>query len=474
MSVQPAEFPSSIKGSLLWLSGRVPSPPVAFLLLGSIFGLAFLLATPPALVGDEPNHFFRAYQISKGEIVGKALENGRGGWLPRSVFETNRKLVGDIEMNHHIKFNPDLIWELRQVPLCEDDLIFVPFHNTVIYAPVAYAPQALGILIGRAFDASALTLIYVARLFNLVAFLGLTYLALRITPVFKWTFCFLWLTPTTLFQGSSASIDAFTFGICFVTVAMFLRFALVEDARLSEGAFALLIALCVICVLSKQAYVMLPLLYLAIPARKMGSTVLYLAGFAALMLVCVGAITWWSSIAKPLFLPYRGDVVINPDEQMSLILQNPLGFIWTLITTYARMWRYYFVTFWGQLIWLDLFVPRVQTVFLFLVTLGAALYEKGDVQIKNFQRLLFSVIILGTLFLVSVLLYLTWSPVGGDRIAGIQGRYFIPVAPLFFLLFHNRKLYWASFDRWVPLAVTSITTVSLLITLVAIIERYYI
>src|SRR5829696_109651 len=114
--------------------GLLASPQNAFLLLASFFGLVMVFLTPPALVGDEPNHFFRAYQISDGTIIGIKHEGYSGGWIPESVFIANRRLVGEIEMNYHVKFDSNLISELRQIPLNEDAKVFVPFHNTVVYS----------------------------------------------------------------------------------------------------------------------------------------------------------------------------------------------------------------------------------------------------------------------------------------------------------------------------------------------------
>src|SRR5215203_2869427 len=153
------------------------SPQNAFLLLASLFGMVMLFLTPAALVGDEPNHFFRAYQISDGTIIGIKHEGYSGGWIPESILVTNRRLVGDIEMHYDVKFDTNLISELRQIPLDEGAKVFVPFHNTVVYAPVAYIPQVIGIWTGKALGASALGLIYFARFMNLLFFLALAYLA---------------------------------------------------------------------------------------------------------------------------------------------------------------------------------------------------------------------------------------------------------------------------------------------------------
>lgn len=466
---------SSVKELASRIRQPLAKPQNAFLLLAAFFGFLMIFITPPALVGDEPNHFFRAYQISEGTIVGQKIDNLSGGWLPKSVLDTNRKLVGEIEMNHHIKFDVNLIWELRRMPFNEDEKVFVPFHNTVVYSPVPYIPQVVGIIIGKAFNASALGLIYFARIVNLIFFLALAYFAIKKTPVHKWVFCFLWLTPTTVFQAASASVDAFTFGICFLVISHFLFYALNENSKIGTRDVIKIFVFCLLAVLSKQAYVFLPLLFLIIPHRKFKSTAVYLIIFFTLTAICFAAVGAWSYIVKPIFMPYRGDIIINPDEQLSFIINNPFNFLKIVVVSYINFGAYYFVTFFGQLTWLDLFVPKWLTVFLFIIVTGIALLDKNSaVNVSRFDKTVFAAIIVGTAIIISTLLYMTWSPIGGDRVAGIQGRYFIPIAPLIFLLFYNHRLKWNIFSRYAPIIVYLTVTFSLLITLNSIITRYYI
>lgn len=465
---------TAVKDAARRLLSALALPQNAFLLIGSIFGLLMVFITPPALVGDEPNHFFRAYQISDGVIMGVKHEGASGGWLPRSVLVANRRLVGEIEMNHHIKFDTNLIWELRQIPLDVEDKVFVPFHNTVVYAPVPYLPQVLGIWIGKAFGASAVGLIYFARIINLIFFLALSYFAIKKTPIFKWVFCFLWLTPTTIFQAASASVDAFTFGICFVVIAHFLFYAFDEKSEVGKLEIFKIFVFCFLAALCKQAYVFLPLLFLTIPRRKFKSNIVYFAIFFALLAVCLASVGAWAALVKPIFMPYRGDIEINPDAQLKFIFEYPFAFLKIIVTSYINFSPYYFLTFFGQLTWLDLFVPRWLTIYLFTVVMGISLLDKTfGVKVSKLNKAIFLVIIILTMLVIATLLYMSWSPIGGDRIAGIQGRYFIPVAPLFFLLFYNHKLKWRVFESYAAIIIFLTVTFSLIITLNSIILRYY-
>lgn len=453
----------------------ISKPQNVFLFLGLFFGLLFVFVTPPAVVGDEPNHFFRAYQISEGQIIGERRDYLSGGWLPESVVLTNRKLVSNIEMNHDVKFDTNLISELLYLPLEPEKQVFERFPNTVVYAPVPYFPQVLGILTGKIFGASPLVMIYLARIVNLFFFILLAFAAIRITPLHKWVFCLICLTPTAVFQAASASVDAFTYGICFLTIAVFLSHALNDKEKLESADLLKIFVLTLLAVLSKQAYILLPFLFLLIPRRKIGSTGKYLLIFSCLFAVCLFAEAVWSFLVKAIYLPYRIDIPINPEQQLAFIINHPLKFITLAARNYIFSLGYYLKTFFGQLTWFDLYVPTYLIVFIYLVIVGAALLDKDSKKtISKINKFIFLSIITGTAFIISALLYMSWSPIGGDFVEGIQGRYFIPVAPLIFLLFYQHKLNWRHFRGFAPLIVAATVIFSLIITLLTIYQRYYV
>jgi uncharacterized membrane protein len=378
-------------------------------------------------------------------------------------------------MNHSVKFDTNLIRELLYLPLNDDNKVFERFPNTVVYTPIPYVPQVLAILVGKSFNASPLAQIYFARIANLFFFLGLAYLAIKKTPVHKWAFCLLCLTPTNAFQVASASVDAFTYGICFLTIAYFLYYAFGEPERLEKTDIAKLFALSLLAVLCKQAYVFLPLLFLLIPRRKFASLRAYLFAFSGLMAACFGSLAAWTLAVKPIFLPYRVDIPISPDEQAAFIVGHPFNFLKIAVTDYVTQSGYYFTTFFGQLVWLDLYVPTSLTIIIFIVLMMIALMDKDPkIVVPKMDKTIFLAIITGTLLLISALLYMSWSPIRGDKIEGIQGRYFIPVAPLFFLLFYNKRVKWKFFERYVDIIVYLAVIVSMLVTLNSIVKRYYV
>lgn len=422
-------------------------PENAFIFIGTIFGILFLLITPPFQVPDEPSHFYRAFYVSEFGVlaqkldnkstksgvafwvrrdgtfieakakedanmhvrrsvyeavpaevahkimyyVGRALETGDqqifkfqlieknskiykyearitkikedevlagvheitsvsgrvGEFLPESLVAT-LKVMDDVAFHPKKKQNVDEIFSLLKLPLSPDNKSFVEFPNTALYTPLPYLPQAFGIALGRIFNFSPLILVYIGRIFNLFAWIFLVYLAIKTTPISKWLIFLLALTPMSLFQASSLSADAFTNGVAFLLIALFLLYSF-DKAKT---------------------------------------------------------------------------------------------------------------------------IKRVDILIIFLLSLLLSLVDnQKGIAIHFKEKVLMAMVLFSTMILISTMMYLTWTPVGGNIIEGIQGRYFIPVAPLFFLLFYNKKISF-KIQRF-SLVIMYCSLLTLSFTLFVLFRRYY-
>ncbi len=70
------------------------------------------------------------------------------------------------------------------------------------------------------------------------------------------------------------------------------------------------------------------------------------------------------------------------------------------------------------------------------------------------------------------MLYLSWEPVGSESIPGVQGRYFFPIAPLFFLVF-QRGFQQKSAYRWKNKVFAVYAAACLTCSIYILIMRYY-
>ena len=77
-----------------------------FLYFALVFGLSLLVIVPPFQAPDEQHHFFRAYQVSEGIMVG---EHFRVEYLPKSLKYVWEVTSRDIPVHPDRKITPATI-----------------------------------------------------------------------------------------------------------------------------------------------------------------------------------------------------------------------------------------------------------------------------------------------------------------------------------------------------------------------------
>jgi uncharacterized membrane protein len=449
-------------------------PESVFIVLASVFGLLFLFVVPPSQVPDEMVHFYKAYQVSEGRFLGKTQDELAGDNLPDSLRMFGRALI-----NQNLPFHPEnkqsiplLLAELSQ-PLNPGKQAFVDFRGALLYSPVPYLPQAFGIALGRLLSLPPIILFYIGRLFNLAVWIALIQLAIRWIPLHKWVLALLALTPMSVFLGASLSADASTNALAFLLIAIILKFSFVGDEPLQNKDFALLFAVGILLSLSKQAYLFLGVLILLIPIERFGSLQRKLAISLLFVGLCTAATLGWTWLGRHLFISNMVESGVAPQAQLVYLMKHPYRIFDVLSKTYYASFAFYLDSWIGVLGWVDTRLPDyVYSIFKVLILVIALLDVQIQYKLKIPQRLLIGATFLAGAGFVLATSYIFFTPLAKGRILGVQGRYFIPLMPLFLLLLYNRKL-------WLPKGIMAgAVTISALLGLAfaaqALIVRYYI
>lgn len=460
------------------------SPEKLFIFIASLFGLAMLFITPPFESPDEHAHFFRAYGISALHIVNdvRAITHRENPALPLKTHYTGEVLpkslttvVQESEM-FALQFNParkialKTIFHLFAIPLNPEDRQFT-FITHSGYPPVAYIPQALGILAGRLLGLPPIVLMYLGRICNLAVWIVVIYWAIRITPIYRWVFLLLALTPMSLFLAATLSGDVFTNGIAFLLTAVLLHLAFQDHARIGLKALLGLFVLSAMLALAKQIYLVLIFLYLLIPVKKIGSIRKYAAIFLLLLLVGGGLNYIWSGVyMHGYFFVLK---VADPPAQIEYLYAHPILYLLTFLRTLYQNSYAYLLSFAGWLGWLDTLIPKRVIDAYTLILLGVAMLDHRAQTIITWKQKI-GMLLLIILPLAGVLLtyvYIMEMPVGAQVIEGIQGRHFIPISPVVCLLFYNTR-FQLSVRRFSGFIVL-FACLTLTITLLSLVSRYY-
>ncbi|HWP44821.1 MAG TPA: DUF2142 domain-containing protein [Blastocatellia bacterium] len=408
-----------------------------------VFGIVFIILTPPFQVPDEPAHFFRAFHLSEGVLASQEKDGMVGGMLPVILLE-------DVKSYSHLPFNPAAKisiseWRARLLesrPLRAENLSNREFANVsaALYSPAPYIPQILAIWIGRLADFRVITTFYLGRLLTLAFAVSIIWYALCLVSYSRQLtlgmFCLIG-SPMSIFQMASLSADAITNAAGFLIIAA--CFALMRDW--SRRTFYILLVGAALISLCKSLYALVALFgvnpILASGLRKQEKVKCLLLLFAA---AALPGIIWFLPVQDKVLDVYsyaRRDIVIDPGAQIRFILDNPIRFLSFLYKTLICRGNFYFQSYIGLLGWIDTKLSVWTYTFYPILTAAACLIgSRSDKKRTDWKGAGIAgalTIIFSTLLILTMFMY--WNPVGDASpfMQGIQGRYFIPILPMILL-----------------------------------------
>jgi uncharacterized membrane protein len=449
---------------------RTLKPQWVFVALALVAGLYMVFVTGPFQAPDEFNHFFRAYQISEGQFLGVRADGQVGGWLPESIINAGIPFYG-VAFHPEVKIQSEVVNRLRREPFHANRKVFCDFPNTVIYFPLCYLPQALGIAAGRLCSLSALEMMYAGRLLSLLCWIGFVWLAITLTPMFKWVMVLMGLMPMALFLAASLSADTMINGSSILLMAMVLRAKFGGAKSMSWGTGVLIGGLCLAISIMKFVYCPLALLILLIPWKWYGGRKQKIAYCSSVIGAACLAVLLWGIETKAIYIPLNGS---NLSEQFSLILAKPWRYMVVLWNTICAQWRVWVKSFTGVLGWFDTRLPRWIEWSYPLVLIEASLLDVGNGRsLRIWERSAMTVLCCLCWLLIATAQYLTWNRVGADVVEGLhQGRYLIPLAVPALLILRN-SVTAGQESKFFAAAVTVYTTMVLFTTCFRIYGRYY-
>jgi uncharacterized membrane protein len=454
-----------------WKRLSSTDPAIAFGWVAGTVGVLLVVLTPPFQVPDEPNHFFRAYQIAEGDLVAETLSTSVGGRLPRSFDRLTGAVMGNIAFHGEVKQDRDAWARAFEIPLLPEDRIETAFANTALSGPVAYLPQALGIEFGRLFGATALMVFYWGRLASVLSCVALTTLAILWLPVRRWTCALISLLPMTLFVRSSLSSDGPTLALTMLALAVCLAPVDPRTRTIMSRMRALLLGVTVLLAFGKPPYAAVVFLALGIPPRFFGGTKRYLATMLAMALVFVVAQSAWALALRDKTATWAPGA--DPRAQQTYVTDHPVDAAAFLVSDFVRRAPVFAHQAIGVLGWLDAPIPVPVAVFLGLTLVLVALGEPGSPPGFAGCRWLGVLVFAGGTLTLHALNYVWWTPPGSPFVAGIQGRHLLPFVPFLLTSIPAPPALARPLARLRPTFVLAFIVVSVSATVLTVIDRYH-
>lgn len=398
-------------------------------LVGLLCALPLMFLTPPFQVPDEPQHFYRAYQISELHLVPEAEGRIAGGRLPTSLIELSSFYLESRAIHTErpvIKRPWSALLDGFAIPLLPKNREFIDFSGGAFYSPIPYIPQALAIAAGRISGAGPLALMYLARFFNAVAAIFLLSLAVRCSPMFKPGFMVAGLLPMSLYLYASLSPDAMVISSAFLFTALALR-AHVEKKWAPRDFVTAVVCATIFCSI-KVVYAPLLLisLVMAFKSEFRGQA---LRVQVVLVVIPIAITAAWLHAVSGVIVPVKTGTSVA--AQMQYVAAHPLRFLQA--ARHGFLWNgFYFFTTIGVLGWLTVKLPAMSYV-LPIIAFSISVFSLSPVKPVRPTAvfLWWGFLATSSIGLVMLALYLYWTVVAGVMVEGVQGRYFIPVIPLF-------------------------------------------
>ena len=399
-----------------------------FLMIAPFACIFFLVTMPTFKNHDEYYHWLKAYEVSQGTLMTPQEDGVQGSMMPEGVskvFPTN-----------WTELDYQTMKELLNIKLNEDNKGILNPETAAVYSFVQYIPQATGIALARLVTDNVYLITYGGRIVNMIFALLVLYFAIKLIPFGKKLLLVPAMIPIAIEGFTSLSPDSMTISVAFFYIAYILHLAFEKKEQLEMKEKVILLISSIVIALCKIVYIPLVGLILIIPKEKFKNAgnknkilnFCIIAGIAMMINLI------WLAISSRYLSTFReGDSKI----QVLLALQNPILYIQNVLYTFNLNGSNYLLSLfgadlgWGELIKLYSIVPYAFLgIYLFTAITDNELKDK----FKRYQIVWISLVVLAIVGLIFTSLYVQWTTVGQTSIAGIQGRYFLPILPLVMLL----------------------------------------
>ena len=425
-------------GIIFWLKDRIRLENI-FLILYLLLGIMYMTVVPLSSTPDETEHMLRSYGISQGDFIPESTATGEGGsYVPANItYMWNRGGTTLKDMYDNLTMEAD------------ENRIFLTYSNTALYSPLTYAPQALGVFLGKHVCNRPYIWAYMGRAFNMITVGVLLFLSIRITPMGKNIIFVLAMLPINMYECISLSGGPLAFSVTVLLISYTLWLRYVKTGEMNKKEKLFLYMLLLFSASCKIVYVPFVLMAFAVPQERFGDKKKYFFHVVCATVMILSASFGWVLISKRYLIEYTEGV--DSIAQIKFILMHPFKYLQIIVNTIMQLGEWIIRTFFaGSLGYFDVGGSLVMMVIsaanLIYVCVTEKLNVSGlpDGRSNDDKEFFLPMILMFISTVISCLLvlsseYIQWTPYMNPSIDGLQGRYFLPLILPFVYLVKKKK-----------------------------------
>ena len=393
---------------------------VTSILFGSIFSISITFNNQL----DEKRHFLSSYSIAIGEF------NLKSAAVDKTILDMPRMM----KTEQFIKY-------FEQKPSGEviTDFLNKKTEDTPnTYMVPSYLVSSVGIFISRLLGGSVADIYITGRIFNLLAYVVLIRLVLKLLPYKKYIFYTMFFMPMLLALSSVYSPDGVGTASIAIFIAYCLRMQEKENINIKELS-VLLLLLILACSVKSVGYIGVALIVLILPLRKIikqnKKYIKYIIPLFAIILFLV-LLIYKANINAPGDLRTSGT---DTKEQFTYVINNPIKYSEVLvnhtISTFTSLKGMSFLNapMFFSTTYYKLFL--VMAIYLAFISI-----TDSSKHLKISNRILFIITFFIVFAMTSTAMYLSYTKVGANYINGHQMRYIFPTLPLILISISIKKI----------------------------------
>lgn len=410
-----------------------------FIILATVLGIFYFLATPFGNGTDEVSHFLRVFKISQ-KYTNIRLEED-------SLFPPAFSKLVDYKNNRDMKYTNYINeYDAFSMNSPERKDLISEYWNIKLYSPLQYVPQVIGVTIGRILSDNIVTIGMCGRITGYIFWVAMCSLAIKIVPNKKVFFLIICLLPVNIFSAICISGDTVTNAVCTLFIAILYRKIYLKEKIVKKEKIFLIVLACMIS-LCKIVYLPFVTLVLLLKKENFENKKEWKKFVITLIIASIIVGLSWFVIGS---INLSNSNTASKD-QLRYILMNPFEYCAILTRTFCEKGAQYIY----QLCTGDELMCHAKTTvypvisYVISIVLFMSLFtnENGkNLEVNTLRKIWVSLIIFGTCILIATAIYIQWTSlpgigkIGNEVVKGIQGRYFIPVVLLLIFVANKTKL----------------------------------
>ncbi len=414
----------------------------AFLVFWLIVGIFLAVFCPFGTYADEAQHVARTEQVACFDWIANEVDVAK---TDDSIFEIRniksyeqKSFYGGETDKSIYKMmsvaNPNetgFPWwtdsKIEHTKIGEEGTVLWGFSASVINSPLCYLPYAIGFLVSKLLHADCCFALILMRILGVITYGLIVRFAIKRTPIGKSVLCLIAILPNCLAVYTSVTADMMTCACVFLYLSQVFRFLFLPEKIEKSDYVVLGISLCSLALL-KLPYIALGLLIFVIffankiIYKKRETLYLALIGGLALLLLVI----WQFQVKDVDSCAIFGYVGLDRELQLQFIKNNPTEFIKMLV---GELDLHDFGLLSMNALNVKTF-PSILIIFSFAVAIAIDTHSLKQLPMTRRTiaiALTFLIIYILVVVLIMLGIYLTFTPVGGYKIEGLQDRYFVPL-----------------------------------------------